>query len=261
MPVRAGPVFAVALMVTSEVPVPLPLDTMTIHEARETAVQVQNSCVVTATCRSPPAAPVLRVVGATEMSHVPASCAISTRWPFTAIPPTRVAVVRFGAAENDKLPAPCPLVLDISVSHGTSAVAVHWHSRAVSTAIAPVPPPDPIVAAEAWTDTAQRAFVGAIEVEDDAPQAATSGSSRHDSKGPQVRIGFVKAMLVPGPDRHPCEGGRRSADRADPCEGGPNDARLYLVNSNRKAQQWWEPCTQYAHLEQGAFISGRLGLY
>ena|SRR5438093_595413 len=109
----------------SEVPVPLPLDVMTIHETRETAVQAQKSCVVTATCSSPPAAPALRVVGATEMSHVPASCEISTRWPFTAMPPTRVAVVRFGAAENGKLPAPCPLLLDMSVSHGTSTVAVH----------------------------------------------------------------------------------------------------------------------------------------
>jgi hypothetical protein len=40
----------------SEVPIPLPLDVMTIHETRETAVQAQNSCVVTATRSSPPAA-------------------------------------------------------------------------------------------------------------------------------------------------------------------------------------------------------------
>jgi hypothetical protein len=126
------------------------------------------------------------------MSHVPAACEISTRWPFTAMLPSRVAVVRFGAAENGKLPAPCPLLLDMSVSHGTSAVAVHWHSLAVSTVIAPVPPPDPIVVAEAWTVTAHRPLVGAtIDVEDDAPQAASSGSSRHDSDGPQMRIGVA----------------------------------------------------------------------
>jgi hypothetical protein len=70
-------------------------------------------------------------------------------------------------------------------------VAVHWHSLAVSTVIAPVPPPDPIVATEVCTDTAHRPLVGAtIDVEDDAPQAASSGSSMHDSNVPQVRIGF-----------------------------------------------------------------------
>ena len=43
VPVRAGPVLAVALMVTSEVPVPVPFDAMAIHETRETAVHAQNS--------------------------------------------------------------------------------------------------------------------------------------------------------------------------------------------------------------------------
>jgi hypothetical protein len=261
VPVRAGPVFAVALMVTSEVPVPLPLDAMTIHETRETAVQTQNSCVVTATCSSPPAAPVLRVAGPTEISQVLASCAISARWPFTAMAPARVAVVRFGAAENGIVPEPCPLVLDMSVSHGTSAVAVHWHSRAVSTVIAPVPPPDAIVAAEAWTDTAHRALEGAvIEVEEDAPQAARSGRSRHDSRGPQVRIGFAKKQCQFQRAVHqPCEGGSRSAGRVGPRHGGPNDARLYPVSQQRKAQQWWAPHTGY-RLEEGAFINVPFGV-
>jgi hypothetical protein len=49
-----------------------------------------------------------------------------------------------------------------------------------------------MVAAGAWTVTAHRPPVGAtMEVEDDAPQAASSGSSSHDSHIPQVRIGVA----------------------------------------------------------------------
>ena len=80
----------------------------------------------------------------------------------------------------------------MNVSQVTSAVADHWHSLAVSTVIDPVPPADPIVDSDACTATAQRLLAGATtDVEDDAPHAARSGSSRHDAMGPQVRIGFV----------------------------------------------------------------------
>jgi hypothetical protein len=76
------------------------------------------------------------------------------------------------------------------VSHVASALADHWHSRAVSTEIVPVPPSGPIGDAGALTVTAHRWAVGPTTlVEDEDPlQAAINGSRRHGKKRPKVRI-------------------------------------------------------------------------
>src|SRR5687768_6717739 len=76
------------------------------------------------------------------------------------------------------------------VSHVASALADHWHSRAVSTEIVPVPPSGPIGEAGALTATAHRSVVGPTTlVEDEDPlHAAINGSRRHRKKRPQVRI-------------------------------------------------------------------------
>ncbi len=65
------------------------------------------------------------------------------------------------------------------MSHDTSAVAVHWHSRAVSTVTEPLPPADPIVVAVAPTVTAHRAGPpeGLVTVAAEPPQAAGSAAA------------------------------------------------------------------------------------
>src|SRR5574338_818276 len=64
------------------------------------------------------------------------------------------------------------------LSQDTSGAAVHWHSRAVVTAICPVPPWAGNVASVAPSVTAQREMVlGEVAVEVEDPHAASSGAT------------------------------------------------------------------------------------
>lgn len=83
------------------------------------------------------------------------------------------------------------------VNHVASALADHWHSRAVSTVIVPVPPAEPIADGGALTATAHRSVVGPTTLveEEDPLQAAINGSREHSSKRRQVRIRLLGANV------------------------------------------------------------------
>ena len=82
------------------------------------------------------------------------------------------------------------------VSQVASALADHWHSRAVSTEIVPVPPAGPIADAGALTATAHRSVVGPTTlVEEEDPQADSNGSREHSNKRRQVRIRLLGANV------------------------------------------------------------------
>lgn len=83
------------------------------------------------------------------------------------------------------------------VNHVASALADHWHSRAVSTVIVPVPPAEPIADGGALTATAHRSVVGPTTLveEEDPLHAAINDSREHSSKRRQVRIRLLGANV------------------------------------------------------------------
>ncbi len=84
------------------------------------------------------------------------------------------------------------------VSHVASALADHWHSRAVSTEIVPVPPAGPIADGGALTATAHRSVVGPTTLveEEDPLQAAINGSREYSNKRRQVRIRLLAGVSI-----------------------------------------------------------------
>jgi hypothetical protein len=154
LPVRGGPVVAAISNVTAPVPVPLAEGRIVIQSESATAVHVHNALDARTSMRpDPPDGSKLAASCPSVMVHSPAACEISARWSFSTMAPRRTAGSGFDAASNWTAPSPWPLTPALMLSHGLSDDAVHAHSRAVVTAICPVPPDAGTGAAGEETDT------------------------------------------------------------------------------------------------------------
>jgi hypothetical protein len=146
VPLRAAPVFAATLTLTTPLPVPLPPLAIVNHAAFDVAVHAHD--VVTPTVVVPPSAATLTSVGRIANVHVCAAAAwltVNVRPPIDAVPVRATPVL--AAADTVTLPLPVPLAPAVIVSHDALEVAVHAHDEADAvTATAAVPPSAAMVA-------------------------------------------------------------------------------------------------------------------
>jgi hypothetical protein len=141
VPVRGGPVVAAISNVTAPVPVPFAGGRIVIQSESEAAVHVHSALDARTSMRpDPPDGSKLAASCPRVTVHSPAACAISARWPFSTMAPRRTAGSGLDAASNWTAPSPWPLTPALMLSHVLSDDALHAHSRAVVTAICPVPP-------------------------------------------------------------------------------------------------------------------------
>jgi hypothetical protein len=146
VPLRAGPVLAATLTVTTPLAVPLPPLAIVSHAAFGVAVHAHVA--VTPTVVVPPSAATLASVGRIENVHV----CVGAGWLTVNVrPPIDTVPLRAGpvlaAAATVTLPFPVPLAPALIVSHGALDVAVHAHDEADAvTATVPLPPSAAIVA-------------------------------------------------------------------------------------------------------------------
>jgi hypothetical protein len=160
--------------ITAPVPVPLVGGRIVIQSESLTAVHVQSALDArTSTRPDPPDGSKLAASCPSVMVHSPAACEISARWSFSTMAPRRTVGSGLDAASNWTAPSPCPLTPALMLSHALSDDAVHAHSRAVVTAICPVPPVAGTGAAGGASETAHLETVaGEVTVVlPDEPQA------------------------------------------------------------------------------------------
>jgi hypothetical protein len=157
VPVRGGPLVGATVNVTGAEPLPL-ADVIAIQSASDTAVHVHSALDAwTSTLPEPPAGENDAELLARLIAHCAAACVTWAREPFSMMPPLRETGSPLADTENSTVPLPCPDRPAVMLSHDTSGVAVHSHSRSVLTAIAPLPPPAGRLAAGASNATAHLA--------------------------------------------------------------------------------------------------------
>jgi hypothetical protein len=150
VPVRAAPVLAATLKVTTPLPVPLVPDVMVIHGTSVLAVHPHTLCPATANVPGPPAAVTFWLVGAIEMLQFTgaADCTTAARWPPTTMLPVRSPPGLVSTLKSIS-PDPVPLAGPVNEIQLTSADAVQAQSLSLApTATVPVPP----LVAIGWLD-------------------------------------------------------------------------------------------------------------
>ena len=149
VPLRAGPVAAVALYWTSPLPLPEDPEVMVSHDELLDADQAQPEPAVTVIL--PVAAPEDTEAFSGEIAKVhPGVCEIVTVWPATTARPDRVGPV-VAAAARVTVPEPVPLDRPWIVIHGSLDDALHSQSWFAEMLTTTVPPPAPTEVVVGWT--------------------------------------------------------------------------------------------------------------
>jgi hypothetical protein len=141
LPVRAAPVFAATVNVTTPSPRPVGEDVTVIHDALLEALQSQAPCVCTEMEPAPPVAGKLWLPGEIDALQLgaDADCVTVARCPATMIAAVRCGP-GFGATVKAISPVPVPLVEDNAI-HPWSAAAVHVQSGSLVPTVTLDPPP------------------------------------------------------------------------------------------------------------------------
>jgi hypothetical protein len=109
------------------------------HGAFVDACQGQPDGVLTRTMKVPPDRAMGSDGPAKSNVHGAPSCRNSSRSPLIVTAAVRCCRSVFARAATETVAEPCPDG-GLTLSHGASVIAFHWHSRAASTLTDPVPP-------------------------------------------------------------------------------------------------------------------------